>query len=145
MKRTRRSNAVVYALYANAALLLAILIMLGRDRAVLAAPAFAESAQAPIAGGNGVFVMPCQMQPSMWGCYLLDTDRQTLCAYEYRSGSRALVLTAARHFAYDLQLKNYDTYPAWYDVQRLVQDQDASGRRTEPRPDTRPAESPTQQ
>jgi hypothetical protein len=52
----------------------------------------------------------------------MDTDQQTLCVYEYRSGERALVLTAARHFRYDLGLKDYNTFPAWYDVQKQVED-----------------------
>jgi hypothetical protein len=119
-----RSNALAYALYANAIVLLGIFLVLLSQRSAMVSPAMAEPMQAPIAGGGGIFVMPCQLHPSVWGCYLLDTDRQTLCAYEYRAGEKALVLTAARDFRYDLQLKNYDTFPAWYDVKKLVEDQE---------------------
>jgi hypothetical protein len=124
MKRPRRSNAIAYALYANAAVLAAILVvLLGRDRVNIGSSAFAAPPMpAPIAGGGGVYIMPCQFHPNVWGCYLLDTNRQTISAYEYRSGDRALVLTAARDFQYDLQLRNYNTYPAWYDVQKLLDD-----------------------
>lgn len=76
----------------------------------------------PIAGGNGIFVMPCQLHPEVWGCYLLDTQRQSLCVYEYRAGEKALILSAARNFRYDLDLKNYNTFPAWYDIQKAVDD-----------------------
>ncbi len=44
--------------------------------------------QPPIAGGAGVFVMPAQIGPGQWGCYLLDVDAGTLCAYQYMPGSR---------------------------------------------------------
>jgi hypothetical protein len=126
-------SPVVYALYVNAALLLAILTVL-LSRA--AGPALTSSAKAqsvpeqppeqspgqPIAGGNGIFVMPCQLHPEVWGCYLIDTQRQSLCVYEYRAGEKALILSAARNFRYDLDLKNYNTFPAWYDIQKAVDD-----------------------
>ncbi|MGD1278084.1 MAG: hypothetical protein ABR964_12800 [Tepidisphaeraceae bacterium] len=134
---TGRPNTVAYALYANAAILLAILVAL-LARGSGTAPALAQGLQAPIAGGGGVYVMPCQFHPNVWGCFLLDTEHQTLCTYEYRSGEKALVLTAARHFRYDLQLKNYDTFPAWYDIKKLVQDQENADRATAS-PSTQPA------
>ena len=118
-------NAVAIALYANAAVLLAILIvLLGRQRSVLS-PAFGDvPTETPIAGGGGVYVMPCQLHPNVWGCFLLDVDHNTLCTYEYRAGDKSLVLTAARDYRYDLQLRNYDTFPPFYDVKKLVEDQD---------------------
>lgn len=123
MNHPRRSS-VVYALYINAALLLAILAaLLSRGRPVIVPPASAQSApEQPIAGGNGIFIMPCQLHPEVWGCYLLDTQRQTLCVYEYRAGEKALILSAARNFRFDLDLKNYNTFPAWYDIQKAVED-----------------------
>lgn len=116
---------ITYGLYLNAALLLAILITLaGRGRGgVEAANAQSAVPDLPaITGGSGIFVIPCQLHPEVWGCYLIDTQRQTLCAYEYRAGEKALVLSAARNFRYDLDLKNYNTFPAWYDIQKAVQD-----------------------
>ncbi|MGD0463843.1 MAG: hypothetical protein ABSB74_15255 [Tepidisphaeraceae bacterium] len=89
----------------------------------MTSPANAQSVpEQPIAGGNGIFVMPCQLHPEVWGCYLLDTQRQSLCVYEYRAGEKALILSAARNFRYDLDLKNYNTFPAWYDIQKAVED-----------------------
>ena len=125
----------------NAAMLLGILVVLiARSRGQVLSTAFADvPQQAPIAGGGGVFVMPAQLHRDVWGCYLVDVDRQTLCTYEYRSGERALVLTAARHFRYDLSLKNFNTYPAWYDLQKMVDDEANAQRSTESKP---PVENP---
>jgi hypothetical protein len=132
MSETGHSRQLVYALWANAALLLAILVVLaGRGRsevsvanAQAATPEMASpvgsSSAAPIAGGGGIFVMPCQLHPEVWGCYLVDTQRQTLCVYEYRAGEKALVLSGARNFRFDLDLKNYNTFPAWYLIKKAV-------------------------
>jgi hypothetical protein len=124
MNSSIHGKQLVYALYINAAILLAILLtLLGRPRTgVESALAQAVPDQTPITGGNGIFVMPCQLHPEVWGCYLLDTQRQTLAVYEYRAGEKALVLSAARNFRFDLDLKNYNTFPAWYDIQKAVQD-----------------------
>lgn len=123
MNSTRFSKPILFALYVNAAIMLAILLtLLGRQRTG-AETAWAQAAdQPPIAGGGGIYVMPCQLHPEVWGCYLLDTQRQTLAVYEYRAGEKALVLSAARDFHSDLDLKNYNTFPAWYDIQKAVKD-----------------------
>jgi hypothetical protein len=124
MNSSTFSKPIVYALYVNGAILLAILLtLLGRVRTGEGtAIAQAVTDQPPITGGNGIFVMPCQLHPEVWGCYLLDTQRQTLAVYEYRAGEKALVLSAARNFRFDLDLKNYNTFPAWYDIQKAVED-----------------------
>jgi hypothetical protein len=109
----------------------------------LSAPAYADAPQqTPIAGGAGIFVMPAQFHPAVWGCYLMDVDRQTLCTYEYRAGEKALVLTSARSFRYDLQLKNFNTSPFWYDVQKLVQEQDNTDRINGSNPPPQSPEAP---
>ena len=61
----------------------------------------------PIAGGGGIYIMPCQLHPSVWGCYLIDIDRQTLAVYEYQAGGKNLALVAARYFRYDLSLRRF--------------------------------------
>jgi hypothetical protein len=124
MNSSTHSKPIVYALYINGAILLAILVtLIGRVRTPEGtALAQAVQDQPPITGGNGIFVMPCQLHPEVWGCYLLDTQRQTLAVYEYRAGEKALVLSAARNFRFDLDLKNYNSFPAWYDIQKAVQD-----------------------
>jgi hypothetical protein len=123
MAESRFSRHLVYALYLNAGLLLAILVVLaGRGKSVVeVAKGDATPADLPaITGGGGIFVMPCQLHPDVWGCYLLDTNRQSLCVYEYRAGEQALVLSAARNFRFDLDLKNYNTFPQWYLIKKAV-------------------------
>lgn len=145
MNSSKVTKAILYALYLNGALLLGILLTLwGRGRSDGASAAFgqaigdqvpgvgataggataggATAGGATVGGSNGIFVMPCQFHPEVWGCYVLDTQRQTLCAYEYRSGDKTLVLSAARNFRFDLDLKNYNTSPAWYDIQKAVEE-----------------------
>jgi len=137
MNSSSFTKPIVYALYINAALLLAILVTLvghvrtGVEVASAQTGGLGEGMpnQPAIAGGGGIFVMPCQLHPEVWGCYLMDTNRQTLCVYEYRAGEKALVLSAARNFRFDLDLKNYNTLPAWYDIQKAV-DEAAKDQRT---------------
>lgn len=114
MTRSRRPNRpLVVALYANAALLLAILVaLLSRGGSGFGSSAFAAPPVAPIAGGGGLYLMPAQFSVGRWGCYIMDTDAQTLCAYEYAPSSEGgLRLVAARYFKDDRQLKRYNTKP----------------------------------
>lgn len=121
-------NPIATALYVNAGLLAAILLTLlcrngGEPPRFL--PAAYGQMQSPIAGGaGGVFVMPAQFHNEVWGCYLLDVDAQTLCTYEYDSGDRQLRLTSARNFRYDRELKDFATYPAPWEVQQMVQQEE---------------------
>jgi hypothetical protein len=133
-QQTPKSNAVAIALYLNAAILVAILVaLLGHDR--LGTPAaygdMGVPQQMPIAGGNGIYVMPCQLHPSVWGCEVLDTNRQTLCIYDYRADKQSLELTASRFVGYDTQLKDFNTTPSWHEVQKLVEAPEAVGNLTD--------------
>jgi hypothetical protein len=119
--RTRRRNSLVFALYVNAALLLAVLLTLwarGSEPA-LAASALGQ-VQPAVAGGAGLFVVPAQFSSNSWGCYLLDVDSQTLCAYQYFPGERNLHLVAARNFKYDRQLGDFNTQPSPDEIEDLV-------------------------
>jgi hypothetical protein len=110
MTSSRSNKSLVMALWANAGLLAVIVIVLlnrGNAPSFLSA-AYAQN-QPPIAGGAGVFVMPAQMQSNVWGCYLLDVDSKTLCAYQFYPGEKKLRLTAARSYRYDTKLENYNT------------------------------------
>ncbi len=143
MRSVRRRNPVVGALYVNAAVLGVIGWMLmgrggGSGRAanggaMLGASGIGASVamgqyQPPIAGGAGIFVMPAQFSMNTWGCYLLDVDRQTLCAYEFFPGDKELRLIAARNYIYDRQLKDFNTAPSPVEVHRLVEEEKRSGR-----------------
>jgi hypothetical protein len=122
MMRVRRRNPIVFALYANAVLLAVILVvLLTRDSGPhLVAPAFGQ-AQMPIAGGAGLFVVPAQFSANTWGCYVMDVDSQTLCAYQFFPGDKYLHFIAARNFRYDRQLPDFNTQPSPDEIKQLVE------------------------
>ena len=97
----------------------------------LASSAFAQPVpqQQPIAGGAGMFMMPAQFAVNVWGCYLMDVDQQTLCAYQYLPGEKQLRLVAARNFKNDRKLGNYNTAnPSPNEVRDLVEKEQANDR-----------------
>ena len=131
MKRPRRRNPIAVALYLNAAVLAAILVvLLARDsRPTMLPMAMGQAQQPVIAGGAGVFVMPAQFSDNVWGCYILDVDQQTLCAYNVSGSPPKLKLIAARDFRYDRRLRNFNTAsPSPQEVQDLVAKEASSGR-----------------
>lgn len=123
MQRTHRDRKIFLVLSANAIVLVAILMVLvSRDnRLSLAAPAFGQAQQQqPIAGGSGLFVMPAQLAPNTWGCYLLDTENKTLCVYQYSPGEKLLRFAAARDVQHDRLLGDFNTLPPPTEVKDLV-------------------------
>lgn len=122
-RRRHRRSPLVVALYLNAALLACVLVaLLARGGG---STAFAAGPAQPIAGGNGVYLMPGQMAINLWGCYVLDVERQNLCAYEYVPGRKQLQLVAARYIGHDRQLQRYNTSPDPEEIKRLLKLQDA--------------------
>jgi hypothetical protein len=111
MKSLGTSKALVIGLYLNAALIaVALLVYLNRpDSPSLMPTAFAQQNPQPIAGGAGLFLMPGQIATNAWGCYVMDVDRQTLMVYQYNPGDRKLKLLAAREFAHDRRLREFNT------------------------------------
>ena len=143
MNHPRSKNPVVLALWANAILLGGILVvMLSRG----GTPSFMSAAMAqyqpPIAGGAGVFVMPGQLSRDMWGCYLLDVDRQTLVAYEYQPGMHQLKFAAARTYKYDRELHDVSTAPPTEEVRRLVEKEKVMRKQMEENAVQAPAPTP---
>ena len=131
MKRPRHRNPIAVALYLNAAVLVAILaVLLARDSHQGMLPmAFGQAQPAGVAGGAGVYLMPGQFSSNLWGCYIIDVDQQTLCAYTVSGSPPQLKLVAARDFRYDRRLKNYNTpSPTPQEVQELVAKEASSGR-----------------
>ena len=121
MIRPRRNRPLVFALYANAALLLAILATLlsrGSSGSFLPAASGAISPQ-PIAGNGNLYLMPGQLLNNVWGCYVLDIENQTLCAYAYNGNQ--LLLKSARGIRYDHELEDYNTSPPPDEIRRLVE------------------------
>ena len=119
---TRAKHPLLFALYLNAALLgVIVIVLLSRGSSPSLLPAAMAQNQAPIAGGSGVFIMPGQFADKSFGCYLLDVDNQTICAYEFFPGEKQLRLIAARNFKYDRRLSNFNTdRPTPADVKDLL-------------------------
>ena len=143
MRTPRRNPSLVVALYVNAALLLAILVALlsggGRMPSILSDAYAAPLAPQPIAGGSGIYLMPAQFTEKNWGCYIMDVDAQTLCAYQYFGGTNKLRLVAARNFKNDRRLGNFNTdNPTPAEVGDLIE-MEKAGRRDNPNP---PPEKP---
>ena len=143
MRKAPRNHSLVVVLYLNAALLLAILAALlagARTPSFLADAYAAPPAPQPIAGGGGIYVMPAQFSPSQWGCYVMDVEAQTLCAYQWFP-EKKLRLVAARSFKHDRQLHDFNTdNPTPADVAKLIELEKA-GRRDKPQPEP-PQEQP---
>jgi len=79
-----------------------------------------------------------------YGIYLVDTDNQTICVYQYVPNQRLLRLLAARTFAFDSQLDDYNTEPSPRQIRELVR---THRRLTDPyeppvEPETQPADDP---
>jgi hypothetical protein len=138
MRRPRRTNGLVIALYVNAALLLAILVAVisggngSRFPSILPAAFAAPPAPQPIAGGGGLYLMPAQFTPNQWGCYVMDVDAQTLAVYRWFDGDKKLRLVAARGFRNDRKLQNFNTdQPTPDEVSKLLKLEE-TGRRDNP-------------
>ena len=128
-RHRRRGRAVSVALYLNAVLLAGILLALIRDgRSVSLLPA-AYAADGPAMGGGGnLYVIPGQFSDRKYGCYLMDTDAQTLCVYQFEGAASKLKLIAARNFRHDRRLGHLNTEPDPREIETMVESQ-RSGRR----------------
>jgi hypothetical protein len=132
---------LIIALYINAAVLLAlVLVLLLRPSGISLTPAAIAQHQLPIGGGGGVFIVPAQFSDRSFGCYIMDIDTQTLVAYQYFE--RQLRLVAARNFRWDRRLNQFNSdRPTPDEVRQLVEQemQDARVReRNERKPDPEP-------
>lgn len=140
MKRPRRNRPLLYALYANAVLLLAILVALLTRGSLLPAANGAALPQ-PIAGNGNLYLMPAQLLNNVWGCYVMDVENQTLCAYSYNGNQLRLV--AARGIRYDHELEDYNTSLPPDEIRRMVQKQKPPNQgAVPPVPQERPATQP---
>src|SRR3954471_18753468 len=127
MTSSGSNKSLVMALWANAGLLAVIVVVLLNrgDAPSFLSAAYAQN-QPPIAGGAGVFIMPAQMQDRVWGCYLLDVDSKTICAYQFYPGEKKLRLTAARSYKWDTRLENFNTDISPKEVKALIDRQAAA-------------------
>jgi hypothetical protein len=93
----------------------------------------AHADEAGEGGAGGVFAVAGKVTPETYGVYLVDLKRNTLCLYQYLSGSRKLRLMAARTFAFDRMLEEYNTEPDVREIRKLVEEhRTLSGATTRP-------------
>ena len=113
----------LYAVAGSIALLAAVIFFRGSDLPAIlpAANAAQPAAGGGGGGGEGLYVMPGQLASSMWGVYVLDTDRQAILTYQYDAGGKQLRLLAARDFGNDLGLGDFNTFPPPSEVRRLLE------------------------
>jgi hypothetical protein len=148
VKHRRTHGPLVVALYINAGLIAAVLlVMLSRDSSMRILPATMAQNQLPIGGGAGVFIVPCQFAGGNYGVCLLDIDAQNLLAYQFYPGDKdKLKLVAARSFRYDRRLGHFNTgSPAPEEVKDWVAAEQAAIDRVLNAPAERPpVEAPPQ-
>lgn len=113
----------LYAVAGAVALLAAALFFRGQGDGGFPTllPAASAQVRPPGVGGSDLYLMPGQLASSMWGVYVMDTDRQAILVYQYDAGGKQLRLLAARAFANDLQLSDFNTFPPPEEVRRILE------------------------
>jgi len=74
----------------------------------------------PIGGTAGLFMLPAQVAPGEWGCYLLDADSRALATYRYNSKTTELEMISSRGIVWDRRLGHLNTGPAPHDIGRVI-------------------------
>ena len=124
MRTLLNANRTVLALCFNGIVLLLILLAIAtRDgRGFGGSTAFGQM-QLPqaVTSNSGIVIMPGQLAPNHWGCYVLDSQNQTLSVYQFEPGEHDLKLAAARDIQYDRKLGNYNTSPAPEDIRKMLE------------------------
>ena len=70
---------------------------------------------------ENVFVVAGQISDETYGLYLVDTEKQTICVYQYEPKDRKLEWRASRTYRFDVQMDAYNTAePLPSEVQRLA-------------------------
>jgi hypothetical protein len=128
--RRRPGRAVAVALYLNAALLAGILLtMLSKDGyGSLSLVQTARAAEPAMGGGGNLYLIPGQFSERTYGCYLMDTDAQTVCVYRFDGAGTKMKLVAARNFRHDRRLGHLNTEPDPKQVEIMVETERAGGR-----------------
>ena len=144
--RRSRGRAVTVALYFNAALLAGILLtLLARDGGSVSMLPRAFGADGPAIGGGGnLYVIPGQFAERRYGCYLMDTDAQTLCVYQFEGSAQTLKLIAARNFRHDRRLGHLNTVPDPREIETMVETQRTGRRAADEAPAGAPKSGGTQ-
>ena len=121
--RNLESKRTFLAICANAVVLLLILLAItSRDGRLLPGSlAFGQYQLTPsVMPATGVTVMPGQLAPNTWGCYVIDPQNQTLSVYQFSPGEHELRLAAARDIQYDRKLGFFNTTPAPSEIKEML-------------------------
>jgi hypothetical protein len=91
----------------------------------LSGTAFAQAAPGggggQMLGARGIYMMPAQLGPQVYGLYLMDIDSETITVYRANPDNSRLRLMAAISFKNDRFLQDYNNdKPTPADVQKLV-------------------------
>ncbi len=70
--------------------------------------------------GSGIIAVTGQITKDTYGVYLVDTDAETICVYQYVAPSKILRLLASRTFTFDMMLDAYNTEPSPRQIRGLV-------------------------
>ncbi|MGH7176421.1 MAG: hypothetical protein ACREJC_03485 [Tepidisphaeraceae bacterium] len=132
MRSSSHLGKLIIALSANAvAVTLVALALWARGPSLNLVPSAFAQPQLPIGGGAGLFIVPAQFSSNTYGCYLMDVDAQTLCAYQFMPADKQLRLVAARNFRWDRRLGNFNTTPAPIEIKDLGDKEQDAARITE--------------
>lgn len=115
------------------AILLAVIatVLIVRPPQTVLQPAFGDT---PMAGARGLFAFTGQIDKDRYGLFMMDVDNSTVWLYEYMPATRKLKLAAARSFAYDRYLENWNNaeptpaqIPEMLERQRQIEQRNRSG------------------
>ncbi len=82
--------------------------------------ATAGDAPTGAASNDSVLAVAGQLDRSSYGLYLVDTQRRTICVYQWLGGADEFRLMAARNYTYDRELDEYKTKPSPHEIRELV-------------------------
>jgi hypothetical protein len=123
MRQLLHTNRTALALCINAFILVLILLaIISKDGRLLpGSSAFGQyQIVPPSSPKGGLTVMPGQLSPNTWGCYVIDPMNQTLSVYQFSPGEHNLRLAAARDIQYDRRLGSFNTTPAPSEIKQML-------------------------
>ena len=130
----RRASAAKWSAAAVLALAAGVLLWIVGSGAAQEGGPGPGLAKAGASAGGGILVVAGQVTSDSYGLYLVDTKNTTMAVYQWVPRTNKLRLMAARNYAFDLQLDDYnnekETAPAV--IRQLVGQKRPMGATTQP-------------
>lgn len=124
MKRQNVQQLHVQHQWRGRWLIVAALAVLAVGLMVEVARSLADNGpQVPQAAGSAdgaILAVTGQISRDSYGIYLVDLSNRTICVYQYQTSQKMLKLLAARTFAYDTQLDEYNSEPSPRQIKQMV-------------------------